>query len=87
MQSVLRWSLEHSSPLASGHRPPVSHKKIDPEIIDMILGKPDAELMKENMAVAIDVTKSQDDRLAALDDLEMVSKWLLGHLKLLRGAI
>ncbi len=76
MQSILQWSLQHSTPLdsAANDRPPVSHKKIDTGIIDMILGKSDAELMKEDITVATDVTKSEDDRLAALDHLEMVSE-------------
>lgn len=51
----------------------MARQKIDPEIIDLILGKPDAEQMKEDIAVATDATKSEDDRLAALDHLEMVS--------------
>jgi len=38
----------------------------------MILGRPDAEQMKEDVAVAIDTSKSEDDRLAALDHLEML---------------
>jgi hsp70-interacting protein len=39
----------------------------------MILGKPDAELMKEDISVAIDANRSEDDRIDALDHLEMVS--------------
>ena len=40
----------------------------------MILGKPDAVQMKEDMAVAVDPTKSEDERIEALDHLEMVSR-------------
>ncbi|KAF8154170.1 nucleotide exchange factor Fes1-domain-containing protein [Crassisporium funariophilum] len=74
MQSLLRWSIENSTPQdsAPSDRPPVERKDIDPGIIDMILGKPDAVLMKEDMAVAVDVTRSEDDRLHALDHLEML---------------
>ncbi|KAF9450527.1 Fes1-domain-containing protein [Macrolepiota fuliginosa MF-IS2] len=74
MQSILRWSLEHSSPLDSkpNDKPPVSRQQIDPGIIDMILGKPDAVQMKDDIALATDPTKSEDDRLAALDHLEML---------------
>ena len=74
MDSLLRWSIENSTPLdsAPGDRPPVQRQDLNPEIIDMILGKPDAELMKEDMAVAIDATRSEDDRINALDHLEMV---------------
>jgi hypothetical protein len=38
----------------------------------MLLGKPDAELMKEDVAAAVDTSKSEDERIAALDHLEMV---------------
>jgi len=69
MQSLLRWSLEHSDPQG----PPSGEvKPIDPGIIDMILGRPDAELMKEDVAAAIDASKPEDERIAALDHLEMV---------------
>lgn len=79
MQSLLRWSIENSAPTSSGedagssHPPPQPRKDLDPGIIDMILGKPDAELMKEALAVAVDETRPEDDRLQALDDFEMVS--------------
>ena len=74
MDALLRWSIENSTPLDSalGDRPPVQREDLNPEIIDMILGKPDAELMKEDMAVAIDPIRSEDDRINALDHLEMV---------------
>ena len=75
MQSLLRWSIENSTPLdsAPSDRPPVERKNLDPAIIDMILGKPDAELMKEDMSLAIDTNQSEDDRINALDHLEMVN--------------
>ncbi|KAJ7827880.1 hypothetical protein B0H14DRAFT_3719896 [Mycena olivaceomarginata] len=38
----------------------------------MILGKSDAELMKEDMAVAVDEAQSEDARVNALDHLEML---------------
>jgi len=41
-------------------------------MIDMILGRPDAEQMKEDVGAASDKSKSEDERLAALDHLEMV---------------
>ena len=74
MQSLLRWSIENSTPLdsAPSDRPPVDRKNLDPAIIDMILGKPDAELMKEDMSLAVDANQSEDDRINALDHLEMV---------------
>jgi len=45
---------------------------LDPGIIDAILGKPDAVQMKEDMAVAVDSSKTEDERIAALDHLEML---------------
>ncbi|KAG6879213.1 hypothetical protein C0992_004355 [Termitomyces sp. T32_za158] len=70
MQSLLRWSIENSS--NSNASPPVQRNDIDPGIIDMILGRPDAELMKEDMGIASDPSKTQDERVAALDHLEML---------------
>ena len=75
MQSLLRWSLEHSEP--QGPNPAREVKPIDPGIIDMILGRPDSELMKEDVAVATDESKPEEERIAALDHLEMVGLPLL----------
>lgn len=73
MESLLRWSIENSTPAADGSAAPQPPRKdLDPAIIDMILGKSDAELMKEDMSVAMDEQRSEDDRLDALDHLEMV---------------
>jgi hsp70-interacting protein len=76
MQSLLRWSLENSNPQGaspSGDGAASSPQTLDPAIIDAILGKPDAVQMKEDVSVAVDTERSEDDRLAALDHLEMVS--------------
>ncbi|KAF8313308.1 nucleotide exchange factor Fes1-domain-containing protein [Cantharellus anzutake] len=71
MESLLRWGLTHSDP--QGPPPSVQPgQKIDPGIIDVILGKPDAVQMKENLAVATDESRSLDDRLTALDNFEML---------------
>ena len=43
----------------------------------MILGKPDSELMKEALAVAVDEQKDEDERVQALDNFEMVRLWWL----------
>ncbi|PPR02297.1 hypothetical protein CVT24_011635 [Panaeolus cyanescens] len=74
MQSILRWSIENSTPLDGnpGDRPPIDTSKLNPEIIDLILGKPDAQQMKEDMEVAVDAGKSEEDRINALDHLEML---------------
>jgi hypothetical protein len=70
MQSLLRWSVENSTP--STGPPPTTTNRLDPGIIDHILGKPDAQLMKEALTVGLDERQTEDDRLQALDDLEMV---------------
>jgi len=89
MQSLLRWSIENSTPLDSqpSDRPPARREDLNPEIIDMILGKPDAELMKEDVDIAVDSTKPEAERLNALDHLEMLIEQIdnannLGALKL-----
>jgi hypothetical protein len=68
MDSLLRWSIENSSPSTGPVQP---QKDLDPAIIDHILGKPDAVLMKEALSVAVDEKKSEDERVNALDNLEM----------------
>lgn len=76
MQSLLRWSIENSSGDGEGapqQQPPQEPRKgLDPGIIDMILGKPDSELMKESLAIALDEKREEDERLQALDNFEMV---------------
>jgi hypothetical protein len=74
MQSLLRWSLQHSSPLDSAltDKPPLPKQRIDTGVIDMLLGKPDAALMKEDMKIVVDSAKSEAERLQALDHLENV---------------
>lgn len=68
MQSLLRWGVENSSP---NEAPPPTNK-LDPGIIDHILGKPDAQLMKEALTVDLDERHAEDDELQALNDPEMV---------------
>ncbi|TFK48222.1 nucleotide exchange factors-like protein [Heliocybe sulcata] len=72
MQSLLRWSVEHSDPSGSQNPGDGEPKKLDPEIIDMILGKPDSEQMKEKLAIAVDERRSEEERVQALDDFEML---------------
>lgn len=68
MQSLLRWSVENS-----GNSPaPSQRTNIDPGLIDHILGKPDAQMMKEAIQIATDPSKDEDTRITALDDLEML---------------
>ncbi|KAJ7353120.1 nucleotide exchange factor Fes1-domain-containing protein [Mycena albidolilacea] len=75
MESLLRWGIENSTPSTDANNtnpPPAPRQDLDPGIIDMILGKSDAELMKEDMAVAVDEAQSEDARVNALDHLEML---------------
>jgi hypothetical protein len=72
MQSLLRWAVDNST--NNGPQPPPRPPQpLDTAIIDHILGKPDSLLMKEALAVAVDENRGDDDRVSALDDLEMVS--------------
>ena len=71
MDSLLRWSLEHSTPRDTD-APPPARNNIDPGIIDHILGKADAVSMKENLDVALDQGRDEAVRIQALDDFEML---------------
>ncbi|KAJ6578785.1 nucleotide exchange factor Fes1-domain-containing protein [Mycena vulgaris] len=73
MESLLRWGIENSTPQTDASNPPPAPRQdLDPGIIDMILGKSDAVLMKEDMAVATDDSQSESARIDALDHLEML---------------
>ena len=71
MDSLLRWSIENSTP-RNPDAPPPARKDLDPEIIDYLLGKPDAVLMKEALDVALDDKRDDGARIQALDDFEML---------------
>ena len=73
MDSLLRWSIEHSTP-RSTDAPPLARKDLDPGIIDHILGKSDAVLMKDALEVALDENRDEDARIQALDDFEMLAE-------------
>ncbi|KAH8114825.1 nucleotide exchange factors-like protein [Phellopilus nigrolimitatus] len=74
MQSLLRWSIENTDRTGGngGDGSSQQPKQIDPEIINVLMGRPESELMKDALAVATDVEKNEDDRLQALDDFEML---------------
>lgn len=82
MESLLRWGIQNSTPLDPNRPPPQPRTDLDPGIIDHILGKSDAVLMKEALVVAVDESQDQSARLQALDDFEMVSvfRWPAGVL-------
>ena len=71
MDSLLRWSIEHSAPRGTD-APPPTRKDLDPGIIDYLLGKPDAVLMKEALEIALDENRDEGARIQALDDFEML---------------
>ncbi|THH28769.1 hypothetical protein EUX98_g5422 [Antrodiella citrinella] len=73
MDSLLRWGIENSVGPDGQQLPSVEPRKdLDPAIIDHILGKPDAVLMKEALEVAVDEGQDEDGRVLALDDFEML---------------
>jgi len=76
MESLLRWSIENSTPAnadaATSSEPPAPRRDLDPAILDHILGRPDAELMKEALAQARDESLDDGTRVEALDNLEML---------------
>lgn len=59
-----------STAVTSVNAAPRQH--LDPSIIDHILGKSDGQLMKEALTVAVDRNRSDDERIQALDDFEML---------------
>lgn len=71
MDSLLRWSVENSTPRGADEPPP-ARQDIDPGVIDYILGKSDAVLMKEALEVALDENRDEEARIRALDDFEML---------------
>lgn len=52
---------------------PVPEKKLDTAILDHIMGKTEAVMMREKLAIAIDEEQDLNERIMAMDDFEMVS--------------
>lgn len=52
---------------------PAKRSDLTSEMLDLIMGKGDSVIMKEKMAFAVDKSNEEDERVEALDDLEMVS--------------
>ncbi|KAH8822560.1 adenyl-nucleotide exchange factor [Flagelloscypha sp. PMI_526] len=71
MERLLRWGLENT-PAGTSEAPSPSRQPLDPGVIDAILGKSDAEQMKDDMAVALDSSKKENERVEALDHFEML---------------
>ncbi|WFD30858.1 hsp70 nucleotide exchange factor fes1 [Malassezia sp. CBS 17886] len=57
-----------SKDMADGKRPDLA----DPGLYDAIMGKSEAQLMQEELGVAVDTKRSEDDRCTALDNFEML---------------
>ncbi|KAA1474088.1 nucleotide exchange factors-like protein [Dentipellis sp. KUC8613] len=73
MESLLRWGIQNTEPVdPANHTAPAPRKDLDPAILDAILGRPDAEVMKEAMGKAIDTGLTEEQRITALDDMEML---------------
>ncbi|KAJ3991752.1 nucleotide exchange factor Fes1-domain-containing protein [Lentinula boryana] len=84
MQSLLRWGIENSTPQPQTQTQTQTHTQtptqpqpqpqpLDPSIIDIILGKSDADRMKDALAIAVSADKVDvEERVNALDDLEML---------------
>ena len=68
MQSLLRWSIENAGDQSTSNegasQQPTGPKELDTGVLDVIMGRPESELMKEALAVAVDSEKSEDDLLA-----------------------
>ncbi|KAJ1934378.1 hsp70 nucleotide exchange factor fes1 [Linderina macrospora] len=75
MDALLKWAILNGATMsedAPNNGPRPEPKKIDPEIIDAILGKPASVQMTECVDAAEDTTQSTEDREIALDNLEML---------------
>ncbi|PWN90767.1 Fes1-domain-containing protein [Acaromyces ingoldii] len=54
--------------LQAGRRPDLA----DPGLYDALMGKNEAQMMKEELSAAMDTSRSEDDRVTALDNFEML---------------
>jgi hsp70-interacting protein len=73
MESLLRWSIQNTTPgSVPAAAPAAPRAPLDPGIIDHILGVPDSVLMRNALAAALDDAADEDARVAALDELEML---------------
>lgn len=86
--SLLKWGLRNSeanpdapgnlaavsADIASGKRPDLA----DPGLYNAIMGKSEAQMMQEELAAALDTSRTEQDRCTALDNFEMV-RFSLDH--------
>ncbi|UZJ54006.1 hypothetical protein CBS101457_003326 [Exobasidium rhododendri] len=59
---------EIADEVAQGKRPDLA----DPALYDALMGKSEATMMKEELAVAMDLNRNEKDRVQALDNFEML---------------
>ncbi|KAF0440410.1 armadillo-type protein [Gigaspora margarita] len=73
MEKLLKWSTENSDPSNVPQQPTTQEKsELDPEVIDLILGKSDAVQMREAVEAVSNPETNLDDKKIALDNLEML---------------
>ncbi|KAI7823143.1 nucleotide exchange factor Fes1-domain-containing protein [Kickxella alabastrina] len=78
MESLLKWAILNSAtanedaPTRDPSQPAPKQQKLDPEIIDMILGKPASVQMTECLDATEHTSTPLPARIIALDDLEML---------------
>lgn len=79
---LLKWGIEHApvhedgtssvahvaADVAAGRRPDLA----DPGLYDAIMGKSEAQMMQEELGVAVDPGRTEEDRCIALDNFEML---------------
>jgi hypothetical protein len=59
---------EIAKDVAEGRRPDLA----DPKLFDALMGKSEAQMMREELAVGMDTSREEQDRVQALDNFEMV---------------
>lgn len=59
---------EIAGDIASGRRPDLA----DPALYDALMGKSEAQMMREELSVALDTNRTESDRIQALDNFEML---------------
>lgn len=71
MEQLLRWGITNSDPNAP---PPTATQRqaLDPGVIDAILGKSDAEKMKEYLTIGADFNQPEELREQSLDEFELL---------------
>lgn len=75
----MKWSVQNTdsnAPAASSIAQDIKAGKrpdLDPAVLDSMMGKSEGQMMKEQLAAALNEESSEDDRETALDNFEMVS--------------